>query len=111
MSADRQATLKRLLRAIALSEGDFALLLARCNSIEVRDRLVTDLKVQLGSGLYDRHITDADGVVNLVDILDEVEEIAICVNQAIAQFVHDFIGLWMSHFCSFIKRRSLLSGD
>ena len=55
MSADRQATLKRLLRAIALSEGDFALLLARCNSIEVRDR----------------HITDADGVVNLVDILDE----------------------------------------
>jgi WD40 repeat protein len=74
MSADRQATLKRLLRAIALSFGDFALLLARCNSIEVRDRLVADLKAQLGSGLYDRHITDADGVVNLVDILDEVGE-------------------------------------
>ncbi|OYQ66391.1 hypothetical protein B9G53_04340 [Pseudanabaena sp. SR411] len=74
MSTDRQATLKRLLRAIALSEGDFALLLARCNSIEVRDCLVADLKAQLGSGLYDRHITDADGVVNLVDILDEVGE-------------------------------------
>jgi WD40 repeat protein len=74
MSADRQATLKRLLRAIALSEGDFALLLARCNSIDVRDRLVADLKAQLGSGLYDRHVTDADGVVNLVDILDEVGE-------------------------------------
>ncbi|MCA6615902.1 MAG: ATP-binding protein, partial [Pseudanabaena sp. M090S1SP1A06QC] len=74
MSADRQVTLKRLLRAIALSEGDFALLLARCNSIEVRDRLVADLKAQLGAGLYDRHVTDADGVVNLVDILDEVEE-------------------------------------
>lgn len=74
MSADRQATLKRLLRVIALSVGDFALLLARCNSIEVRDRLVADLKAQLGSGLYDRHVTDADGVVNLVDILDEVEE-------------------------------------
>jgi hypothetical protein len=74
MSADRQATLKRLLRAIALSEGDFALLLARCNSIEVRDRLVADLKAQLGSRLYDRHVTDADGVVNLVDILDEVGE-------------------------------------
>ena len=74
MSADRQATLKRLLRAIALSGGDFALLLARCNSIEVRDRLVADLKAQLGSGLYDRHITDADVVVNLVDILDEVGE-------------------------------------
>jgi hypothetical protein len=50
------------------------LLLARYNSIEVRDRLVADLKEQLGSGLYDRHVTDADGVVNLVDILDEVEE-------------------------------------
>ena len=74
MSADRQATLKRLLRAIALSEGDFALLLARCNSIEVRDHLVADLKAQLGSRLYDRHVTDADGVVNLVDILDEVGE-------------------------------------
>jgi WD40 repeat protein len=74
MSTDRQVTLKRLLRAIALSVGDFALLLARCNSIEVRDRLVADLKAQLGSGLYDRHVTDADGVVNLVDILDEVEE-------------------------------------
>ncbi|MCX5935094.1 MAG: hypothetical protein NTU99_09990, partial [Pseudanabaena sp. LacPavin_0818_WC45_MAG_42_6] len=74
MSADRQATLKRLLRAIALSVGDFALLLARCNSVEVRDRLVADLKAQLGSGLYDRHVTDADGVVNLVDILDEVGE-------------------------------------
>jgi hypothetical protein len=74
MSADKQATLKRLLRAIALSEGDFALLLARCNSVEVRDRLVADLKAQLGSGLYDRHVTDADGVVNLVDILDEVGE-------------------------------------
>jgi WD40 repeat protein/tetratricopeptide (TPR) repeat protein len=74
MSTDRQATLKLLLRAIALSVGDFALLLARCNSIEVRDRLVADLKAQLGSGLYDRHITDADGVVNLVDILDEVGE-------------------------------------
>ncbi len=74
MSADRLATLKRLLRAIALSEGDFALLLARCNSIEVRDHLVADLKAQLGSRLYDRHVTDADGVVNLVDILDEVGE-------------------------------------
>jgi len=74
MSTDRQATLKLLLRAIALSDGDFALLLARCNSIEVRDRLLADLKAQLGSGLYDRHVTDADGVVNLVDILDEVEE-------------------------------------
>lgn len=74
MGADRQATLKRLLRAIALSVGDFALLLARCNSVEVRDRLVADLKAQLGSGLYDRHVTDADGVVNLVDILDEVGE-------------------------------------
>ncbi len=74
MSADRQATLKLLLRAIALSVGDFALLLARCNSIEVRDLLVADLKAQLGSGLYDRHVTDADGVVNLVDILDEVDE-------------------------------------
>ena len=74
MSADRQATLKLLLRAIALSGGDFALLLARCNSIEVRDRLVADLKAQLGSGFYDRHVTDADGVVNLVDILDEVSE-------------------------------------
>jgi len=74
MSVDRQATLKLLLRAIALSVGDFALLLARCNSLEVRDRLVADLKAQLGSGLYDRHITDADGVVNLVDILDEVGE-------------------------------------
>jgi len=71
MSADRQATLKRLLRAIALSVGDFALLLARCNSIEVRDRLVAVLKAQLGTGLYDRHDTDADGVVSLVDILDE----------------------------------------
>ena len=97
MSADRQATLKLLLRAIALSGGDFALLLARCNSIEVRDRLVADLKAQLGDSLYDRHITDADRVVNLVDILDEVEKIAICLNQAIAQFVHDFIGLWMAH--------------
>ena len=74
MSTDRQATLKLLLRAIALSVGDFALLLARCNSIEVRDRLVADLKAQLGSGLYDRHVTDADGVVNLVDILAEVGE-------------------------------------
>jgi hypothetical protein len=71
MSADRQTTLKRLLRAIALSEGDFALLLARCNSIEVCDRLVAVLKAQLGTGLYDRHDTDADGVVSLVDILDE----------------------------------------
>ncbi|MBD2176494.1 hypothetical protein H6F42_06135 [Pseudanabaena sp. FACHB-1998] len=52
MSADRQVTLKRLLRAIALSVGDFALLLARFNSIEVRDRLVADLKAQLGSSLY-----------------------------------------------------------
>ncbi|MCA6518157.1 MAG: hypothetical protein IM556_05820, partial [Pseudanabaena sp. M110S1SP2A07QC] len=74
MSADRHDTLKRLLRAIALSEGDFALLLARCNSIEVCDRLVAVLKAQLGTGLYDRHVTDADGVVNLVDILDEVGE-------------------------------------
>ena len=74
MSTDRQATLKLLLRAIALSEGDFALLLARCNSIDVRDRLVADIKAQLGSGLYDRHVTDGDGVVNLVDILDEVGE-------------------------------------
>ena len=65
---------RQLAIAIALSIGDFALLLARCNSIEVRDRLVTDLKAQLGSALYDRHVTDADGVVNLVDILDEVEE-------------------------------------
>ena len=40
----------------------------------MRDRLVADLKAQLGSGFYDRHVTDADGVVNLVDILDEVSE-------------------------------------
>jgi len=49
MSPERLATLKRLLRAIVL-------------------------KAQLGSGLYDRHVTDADRVVNLVDILDEVSE-------------------------------------
>ena len=35
---------------------------------------MADLKSQLVYGLYDRHVTDADGVVNLVDILDEVGE-------------------------------------
>ena len=96
MSTDRQATLKLILRAIALSEGDFALLLARCNSIEVRDRLVADLKAQLGSGLYDRHVTDADGVVNLVDILDEVGEGTQVINVTgleASPHLHDILAL------------------
>jgi tetratricopeptide (TPR) repeat protein len=96
MSADRHDTLKRLLRAIALSEGDFALLLARCNSIEVCDRLVADLKAQLGSGLYDRHVTDADGVVNLVDILDEVGEGTQVINVTgleASPHLHDILAL------------------
>ncbi len=74
MSMEREAVLQRLLRSITLSIGDFALLLARCNSIEVRDRLVVDLQAQLGDRLYDRHVTEADRVLNLVDILDEVPE-------------------------------------
>ena len=96
MSTDRQATLKLLLRAIALSDGDFALLLARCNSIEVRERLVADLKAQLGSGLYDRHVTDADGVVNLVDILDEVGEGTQVINVTglkASPHLHDILAL------------------
>lgn len=74
MSMEREAVLQRLLRSITLAEGDFVLLLARCNSIEVRNALVADLQRYFGDKLYDRHITAADGVLNLVDILDEVPE-------------------------------------
>ena len=96
MSTDRQATLKLLLRAIALSEGEFALLLARCNSTEVRDRLVADLKAQLGSGLYDCHIKkDDDRVVNLVDILDDVSEGTQVINVRLeaSPHLHDILAL------------------
>jgi WD40 repeat protein len=74
MSTEREAILIRLLRAIALSEGEFALLLARCNSREVRDRLIAELRSHLNAGLYVWDATPATGVVNLVDILEDAPE-------------------------------------
>jgi hypothetical protein len=74
MSTEREAILIRLLRAIALSEGEFALLLARCNSLEIRDRLIAELRSHLNVGLYVWDATPAMGVVNLVDILEDAPE-------------------------------------
>jgi WD40 repeat protein/tetratricopeptide (TPR) repeat protein len=74
MSTEREAILIRLLRAIALSSGEFALLLARCNSREVRDRLIAELRSHLNAGLYVWDATPAMDVVNLVDILEDAPE-------------------------------------
>jgi WD40 repeat protein/tetratricopeptide (TPR) repeat protein len=71
MSADREAVFKQLLRSIALSEGEFALLLARCNSSKVRDQVVADLRSHLGVGLYVWHATPDTGAINLVDVLED----------------------------------------
>lgn len=49
MSAERDALFQRLLRSITLSEGEFALLLAQFNLIDIRDRLITDLKLGIAS--------------------------------------------------------------
>ena len=70
MSHERDVILERLLRAIALSEGEFALLLARCNSVDVRDRLIADLRAKLGSGLFEFAVTPSMGAVNLVEKLE-----------------------------------------
>lgn len=68
------AILTQLLRAIALSEGEFALLLARCNSLEVRDRLMVKLRSQLGAGLLVWNATSETGAVNLVDCLEDAPD-------------------------------------
>jgi|GEM_PF-1191852 len=57
MSAERSAILNRLLRSIRLSEGEFALLLAQCNSFKVREAIMAELRSQLGAGLYLWHAT------------------------------------------------------
>lgn len=74
MSTERSAILNRLLRAIALSEGEFALLLARCNSSAVRDQVVAELRSHLSSRLYLWHATPEVGAVNLVEILEDAPE-------------------------------------
>jgi hypothetical protein len=74
MSTEREAILIRLLRAIALSSGEFALLLARCNSTAVRDRRIAELRSQFGAGLFVWQATPETGVVNLADELEDAPE-------------------------------------
>jgi tetratricopeptide (TPR) repeat protein len=74
MNPDRSAILNRLLRSISLSAGEFALLLARCNSSVVRDQVVDELRLRLGMGLYLWQATPEVGAINLVEILESAPE-------------------------------------
>ncbi|MGB8698660.1 MAG: AAA family ATPase [Thermosynechococcaceae cyanobacterium] len=67
MSHEHEVVLQQLLRVIALSSGEFALLLARCNSAVVRDRLIEALRSRLGTGLFVWTATPEMGAVNVVD--------------------------------------------
>jgi hypothetical protein len=71
VSVERATVLNRLLRTISLLEGEFALILARCNVVEIRDRLIADLRSHLGEALYLWMATRETGAVNLVNVLDE----------------------------------------
>ncbi len=44
----RESLFHQLLRSLTRSAGEFVLLLARCNSTEVRDQIVADLRSHFG---------------------------------------------------------------
>ncbi|WP_299486198.1 ATP-binding protein [Acaryochloris sp. IP29b_bin.137] len=74
LSLEQDSSIKQLLRAIKLSAGEFALLLAQCNSEDLRDRLLQVLQSHLGSGLYMWQATPELGAVNLVEVLEDAPE-------------------------------------
>jgi len=71
MGVERATILKRLLRSIELSQGEFALLLALCNAPEVQEGVLADLRIRFGAGLYLCSVEPAAGAVNLVDLLEK----------------------------------------
>ena len=96
MSVERETVLKRVLRAIALSEGEFALLLARCNSSAVRDQVVEELRSHLSNRLYLWHATPEVGAVNLVEILEDAPEgtqVACVTGLETSPYLNDILAL------------------
>ena len=56
-----QESLRILSRAIALSEGDFSLILARCNSVTLRQKLMSQLREECPVQLRENHFRSGDG--------------------------------------------------
>ncbi len=96
MNLDRSAILNRLLRSISLSAGEFALLLAWCNSAVVRDQVVAELRSHLGAGLYLWQATPEVGAINLVDVLElapQGTQVACVTGLETSPHLHDILAI------------------
>lgn len=89
--------LSQLIRAIRLSEGEFVLLLARCNSPTVRDRKIGELRSQLGDAhLFLWQASSEPGVVNLVEVLKAAPagtKVACVVGLEASPYLHDLLAI------------------
>jgi WD40 repeat protein len=96
MSVERATVLEQLRRTVSLSEGEFALILARCNVVEIRDRLIADLRSHLGEALYLWIAIRETGAVNLVNVLDEAlpgTRIACIVGLENSPYLNDILAI------------------
>src|SRR4028119_120931 len=117
VAADNEESLQTLIRAITLSQGEFSLILVRCNYIHLRERIVQQLREQCPVKIRDLVLDESvktlyttivqalkDEQPNALMVfglesVEEIERVIVATNQVREEFRKNFpfpIGLWVN---------------
>ena len=117
VAADNEESLQTLLRAITLSQGEFSLILVRCNYIQLRERIVQQLREEcpvkirelvLDESVKTLYTTIAQALqdeqpnalmVFGLESVEEIERVIVATNQVREEFRKNFpfpIVLWVN---------------
>ena len=117
VAADNEESLQTLIRAITLSQGEFSLILVRCNYIQLRERIVQQLREEcpvkirdlvLDESVKTLYTTIVQSLKNEqpnalmvfgLESVEEIERVIVATNQVREEFRKNFpfpIVLWVN---------------